>query len=177
MSFSLFTMTVETFTTMLGTLSQLLEKGAEHARTRQIDPGTLVQARLAPDMYPLAKQVQFSCELACRTTARLMGAEAPSFPEDEESFAGFKSRIQRTLDYLRGARESAFAGAEERPIELPIQGDLVLTMPGHQLLRDWGLPNFYFHVVTAYAIMRHHGVDLGKRDFMTHVAPFMSRRS
>lgn len=177
MKSAVYTMAIETFVPLLGTLSKLLDKGAEHARTKQIDPGTLVRARLAPDMYPLATQVQIACYQALAGVARLTGgAEPPRFESQEEDLEALKARIQQTIDTLKQVPESAFDGAEERVIKLPLLNDLVLEMKGPQFLREWNLAHFYFHLVTAYDILRHSGVELGKPDYMSHVAGSLRKR-
>jgi len=168
MSFSMYSMALDTFVPMLGSLSALLDKGAEHARAKGLDPATLANARLAPDMYPLIKQIQIACDNAKGATARLMGQEPPRFEDNEQTLDELKARIAKTVEYLRTAREPAFKGAAERRIEFPLINDLVLDMSGAEYLRDWALPHFYFHVVTAYDILRHNGVEIGKRDYLSY---------
>src|SRR5262249_42703977 len=137
----------------------------------------LMDARLAPDMFPLVKQVQIACDHAKNSTARLMGQEPPRFGDDEQTLDELKARIAKTLDYLKGAPAIAFEGAEDRNIEIALPGDLLLTMNGGQYLKDWALPHFYFHLVTAYGILRRNGVDIGKRDYLGHVGAFIRPRS
>ncbi len=172
----LYAMAVETFVPMLRALSNILDKGAQHASAKKFDPAVLVTARLAPDMFPLVKQVQIACDHAKNATARLMGREPPRFEDSEQTLDELKTRIARTIDYLEGAPAAAFAGAEERDITVPLFNDLVLEVNGLQLLRDWALPHFYFHVVTAYNILRHNGVDIGKRDYLSHVGSAIRQR-
>jgi uncharacterized protein len=167
---------VGTFMPVLRTLSTLLDKGAQHAAAAGLDPAALLDARLAPDMYPLAMQVRLACDHAKNGTARLIGLEPPPFAEVEPTLSELQARIARTIEYLGGVPEAAFAGAAEREIRMPLQAGLSLEMTGLQFLRDWALPHFYFHVVTAYDILRHHGVALGKRDFMAHIG-YAIRRS
>jgi len=162
-------MSIGTFAPTLGTLSNLLDKGAEHMRDEKRDPDTLVTARLAPDMFALAKQVQIACDFAKNSTAILAGKTAPSFEDKEKTIAELKDRIARTVKYLETFAASAFDAAADRQIKYPLQDELALEMNGFQFLRDWTLPNFYFHVVTAYDIMRHNGVTIGKRDYMAHI--------
>jgi hypothetical protein len=166
---SMHTMAIDTFVPMLRSLSEILDKGAAHASARKLDPAALVNARLAPDMYPLAKQVQQACDHAKNSTARLMGLEPPPFEDNEQTLDELKGRIAKTIDYLQKARAAAFEGAEDRELRIPLPNNLQLEMTGVQFLRDWTLPHFYFHVVTAYDIIRHSGVDIGKRDYMSHV--------
>jgi hypothetical protein len=167
---SVYTMAIETFVPMLRSLSALLDKGAQHASAKHLDSAVLVNARLAPDMFPLVKQVQVACDQAKNSTARLMGQEPPRFEDTEQTFGELKVRIARTIDYLQSAPAAAFDGAENRDLRIPLPNNLVLEMNGLQFLRDWTLPHFYFHVVTAYDILRHNGVEIGKRDYLSHVA-------
>jgi hypothetical protein len=169
MKISMYTMTIDTFVPMLRSMSEILDKGAEHARAKKLDPSTLVDARLAPDMYSLDKQVQLACDQAKNSTARLMGLEPPPFEDNEKTLDQLKARIAATIDYLKKARAAAFEGAEDREIRIALPNDLQLEMTAVQFLRDWSLPHFYFHVVTAYDILRHSGVDIGKRDYLSHV--------
>jgi hypothetical protein len=170
-------MAVETFVPTLRTLSSLLDKGAEHAKAKKLDPATLVNARLAPDMYPLVKQVQIACDFAKSTAARLAGREPPSFEDNEQTLDELKARIVKTIDYVQSVPASAFEGAEGRPIKFPLIENLVFEANGIQYLRDWSLPHFYFHVVTAYDILRHSGVEIGKRDYLSHVGYAIRQRA
>ncbi len=169
MSFSLYAMSAETFVAVLGDLASFLAKGAE----KKLDPET---ARLAPDMFPLTKQVQIATDHAKNTVALLAGREPPKFADDEKTFDALQARIAKTIDYVKSVPASAFAGGEERQIVLPLFADMVLDAKGWQFLRDWSLPHFYFHVVTAYDILRHHGVEIGKRDFMPHVGAYIRQK-
>lgn len=169
MRISVYTMVIDTFAPMLRSMSEVLDKGAQHARAKKLDPAVLVNASLAPDMYPLVKQVQLACDHAKNSTARLIGDEAPRFEDSEQTLDELKARIAKTLEYLKKANVSAFEGAEDREIRIPLPNDLILEMTGVQFLRDWALPHFYFHVVTAYDILRHSGVEIGKRDYLSHV--------
>ena len=174
MKISMYTMSVEAFVSTLRALTKVIEKAAEHAAAKKFDPAVLVNARLAPDMFPLVKQVQIACDFAKNSTGRLTGEEPPRFEDNEQTLEQLKARIARTIDYLRGARAAAFEGAEEREISIPIPTGGSFKMNGLELLRDWSLPNFYFHAVTAYDILRHNGVDLGKRDFLPEMHRYMS---
>lgn len=159
-----------TFVPMLRTLSELLDKGAAHASATGGDPAALLGARLAPDMFTLAQQVQMACYYALDTTARVTGAEPPR-PGDaaDATLDAAKARIAATIARIEQAGAAPFAGADERDIVLPLQGELVLAMKGLRFFRDWGAPHFYFHVVTAYDILRSSGVPLGKRDYITRI--------
>jgi uncharacterized protein len=175
-TFSAYGMAIETFAPMLRTLSTLLDAGARHASAKGFDPAVLVNARLAPDMYPLVRQVQLACDAAQDGAARLIGKEAPHVENDEQTLDALKARIATTVDYLATLSATAFKGAEDRDISLPLIDDLVLEMKGFQYLRDWALPHFYFHVVTAYDILRHSGVEIGKRDYLSHVGYAVRQR-
>lgn len=177
MTVSIYTMSVDTFVPMLRSLSVLLDKAAEHARAKGLDPDSLVNARLAPDMFPLAKQVQVACDQAKNGTARLTGQEPPRFEDNEKTLADLKARIAKTLEYLDAIRPAHFEGARTRQIAFALNDEFALDMDGVQYLRDWALPHFYFHVVTAYAILRHNGAEIGKRDYLSHVGYAIHRRN
>jgi hypothetical protein len=166
---SIYAMAIETYVPMLRSLSHVLDQGAKKAGS-----GDLVNGRLAPDMYTLAKQVQLACDQATDSTARLSGQTAPQFEDNEKTFEELKARIAKTLEYVESVRASAFDGAEDRKITIPIpENNIDFEMDGLQYLRDWALPHFYFHVVTAYGILRHSGVDIGKRDYMNQVGKYI----
>ena len=178
MKTSTYSFAPETFVPMLKSLSNILDKGVEHASARKSDPAALVNARLAPDMYTLAQQVQIACDQAKDATARLTGQDAPQFENIEKTIEELKARITKTIDYVQSVRAALFEGAEDRKIIIPIPEDnMEFEMNGLQFLRDWALPHFYFHVVTAYDILRHNGVDIGKRDYMSHVGGYIRQRS
>jgi hypothetical protein len=165
----LHTITVDTFVPMLRSLSTIFDKAIERAKAKSFDGAVLANARLAPDMYPLIRQVQIACDMAKNGTARLMGREPPRFEDNEQTLEELKARIVKTIDYLEKADAGAFQGAEDRDIRIPFPDGRLLEMKGLQFLRDWALPHFYFHVVTAYDILRHNGVDIGKLDYLSHV--------
>ena len=166
MTVSLHDMSTESFVPMLRAVSGVLDKGAEHARAAKVDPRDLVIAQLAPDMFPLVMQIQIACDHAVRTVASLTGREAPQFENTEKTIDDLKRRITKSIAFIEGTTEKAFAGAETRKIEIPGPPGMKFVFTGHQLLRDWALPHFYFHVVTAYDILRNKGVPIGKRDFL-----------
>jgi uncharacterized protein len=166
MKISMYTMSVETFVPALRMLSKLLDKGAQLASAKKFEPSVLANARLAPDMFSLIQQVQLACDFAKNSTGRLVGQDAPRFEDNEKTLDELKTRIARTVDYLEGVRAPAFEGSEDRDIKIPLR-DTSLDMKGLPYLKTWVLPNFYFHVVTAYAILRHNGVEVGKRDFLS----------
>jgi uncharacterized protein len=163
-----YSMSIETFVPALRTLSRLLDKAAAHAAAKSLDPAVLVEARLAPDMYPLTSQVRLACHHAEDCVARLLGQDAPSVEGSDKTLEEMKARIDRTVAHLEKAPPASFEGAEKRNVVMPLVDPLVFEADGLSLLRDWSLPHFYFHLVTAYDILRHNGVDLGKRDYLSH---------
>ena len=165
MKISMHAMSVDVFTHTLGSLSAFLEKGQAHATQRTFEPAVLLGSRLPPDMFPLSRQVQIACDVAKSAVARLAAQEPPRFPDTETSFEELHARIARTVDYLKGVPASALEGAETRDIRLPT-GERTLEFKGLAFLEHWAIPNDFFHVTTAYAILRHNGVELGKRDFL-----------
>jgi hypothetical protein len=126
----------------------------------------LTTARLAPDMLPLARQILIACDAPKLGIARISGIEAPKFEDNEVTFADLKARIQKTLDYLESVPAKAIDGTEDKEITFPVGREKTLTMKAQAYLTTWVLPNFFFHVTTAYAILRHNGVDLGKSDYL-----------
>jgi len=165
MPLSMYQACVPVFTQGLGSLSAILDKAAAHAAAAKIEPAALLQARLFPDMFPLLRQVQVAADFAKGTTARLAGAEPPRFEDTETGFDDLKARLGRTLDYVKGFRPEDIDGSEEREITVPIRGES-MTFRGQVYLLNLALPNFWFHAATAYGILRHNGVELGKRDFI-----------
>jgi hypothetical protein len=165
MKISMHTMSVDIFARALGNLSACLEKGQAYAAQRKFEPAVLLGSRLAPDMLPLTRQVQIASDISKNAVARLAAREPPRFPDTETSFEELHARIARTLDYLKSVPASALEGAETRDIKFP-SGDRTLEFKGLDYLQHWAIPNVFFHVTTAYAILRHNGVELGKRDFL-----------
>jgi len=163
---SMHTMSVEAFVPTLTGLGKILDKAAQHASAKKFDPSVLVNARLAPDMFPLSKQVQIACDFAKGAAARLAGKEAPKFEDNEQTIDELKARVAKTLDYVKSFGPAAFEGAEDRDIKLSFPNGMSLEFKGLAFLRDWALPNFYFHAVTAYDILRHNGIEIGKRDYL-----------
>lgn len=149
----------------LGALSKVLDKGATHSAARRIDESVLLSARLYPDMFALTRQVQIACDQARRGAIRLAGKEPESIPDTETTFADLSARIARTIAALNALTPADFAGAEARSITFKA-GPREITFTGADYIRRWILPNYYFHAATAYAILRHNGVELGKADFL-----------
>jgi len=165
MSRSMRDLSVPVFDAMLANLSAVLGKAAEHAAARGFDPSVLLQSRLYPDMLPLLRQVQIACDAAKYGVARLTGTEAPRDPDDETSIEQLQARIGRVRAFLAVVPAQAFEGSESRRVEVPVRTQ-VYAFHGRDFLLRWAMPNFYFHMTTAYALLRHNGVELGKRDYL-----------
>lgn len=166
MSISMHAASVPVFTQMLGSLSALLHKAESHAEQRKIDAEALLQARLFPDMFPLRRQVQIACDFARGVSARLAGVEVPSSPDTEKTFAELQGLIEKTLSFIGGLSPSQFANSESREIVTRPGTPKEKRFNGQAYLLSYGLPQFFFHVTTAYALLRHNGVELGKGDYM-----------
>jgi hypothetical protein len=160
---------IDTFVPALRTLAGVLDKGAAHAREKGADPEALLKERLAPDMYPLSSQIQLSCHHAKDGTARATGQEPPKVEIKELTFDQHKALIARTVDTLQAIGGSAFADAANRKVDLSLSGGRVFESNAIEFVQHWSIPHFYFHVVTVYDILRHLGVPLGKRDFMSGI--------
>jgi hypothetical protein len=173
MSVSLHTVAVDTCLPMLRVLSGLLDKAVAHAGDKAPE---LLGARLAPDMLPLARQVKLVCHQVLLLAARLRGEEPPvNGGDDDTSFEAMKERIAGAIAVIEGVPEATFAEAEARTIAFPLIADMSVAMTGAQYVQHWILPNFYFHLVTAYDILRNQGVPLGKGDYMAHLGPYIRR--
>lgn len=149
----------------LGVLDTLLDKAAAYAAAKNFDVGVLLGSRLAPDMFPLTRQVQIACDMAKGMAGRLAGQKLPVFEDVETTLPELKQRIARTLAYVDSIDDAAFAGAEQREVRVPTRAE-ELVFNGSEYLVGFALPNFYFHVTAVYLILRHNGVELGKRDFL-----------
>jgi uncharacterized protein len=165
MKISMQAMSIGTFVSNLEHVSKFLDKGMQHAAAKKFEPGVLVNARLAPDMFPLSRQIQIACDVAKNGSARLAGLDAPRFEDKESTLEELRARIARTIEYLKSIPANAFDGSEDRDIKIPIP-ERTIEMKGLPYLQTWALPNFYFHMVATYAILRHNGVELGKNDFL-----------
>jgi uncharacterized protein len=165
MPLSMYQASVPVFTRMLGVLSKILEKGAAYAEARKIDPSVLISDRLAPDTLPLSSQVQIASDMAMRGAARLAGVEFPNNPDTEATFPELQERIAKTLRFLDALSADQIDESEERSITIKMR-DGEMTFTGRDYLLNFVLPNLYFHVTTAYLILRHDGVELGKKDFL-----------
>ncbi len=162
----LYTASVPLFNQLLGGLANVLAKAAAHAEARKIEPNALLQARLFPDMFPVLRQVQVACDFAKGIAARLAGVEVPSFEDKEQSFADLQARIAKTLAFINGLTPQQFDGSEAREIVTQAGTAKEKRFTGQSYLLTYGLPHFFFHITTAYAILRHNGVEVGKKDYV-----------
>jgi len=165
MKLSMYQASAPRFAAMLRNLAAILDKAEAHAAARKIDPAALTAFRLYPDMFPLTRQVQIACDTAKGAVARLAGMEVPKHEDTEQTFAELKARIAKTLDFVESVPAERIEGSEEREIVVRLRGQ-DMKFSGLQYLLGVAQPNFYFHVTTAYDILRHNGVELGKRDFL-----------
>jgi uncharacterized protein len=170
MSISMSSASVPICVTMLGNLAHFLDKAQAFVDTRKCEPTALTQYRLAPDMLPFARQVLIACDAAKNGIARLSGEAAPKFDDTETTIAELKERIAKTIAYLQSVPAEKLNGTEAREITFPVGRDATRTLSGEAYLKHWMLPNLFFHVTTAYAILRHNGVDLGKADYLLGAA-------
>lgn len=165
MAFTTYDASVPVFRQMLGSLSALLEKAEAHAKANGMDVTELLEARLAPDMFTFTRQIQIACDHAKGCVARLAGVELPKFDDTEKTVAELQERIRKTLDFVNGVSREQFAGAEDRDIKLVFPW-ATYDFKGSRYLTYWALPNFFFHATTAYDLLRHKGVAIGKADFL-----------
>jgi uncharacterized protein len=165
---SLYETTVLQFKITLGQIDKWLDAGVALAESKKFDPSVLLNARLAPDQYPLLRQIQAACDAAKSTAARLTGQEPPKHPDTETTLEEIRARIAKVLAYLDTFKAEDFVAAEERKIVLPFMPDKYLLAPDY--VTQLQLPNFYFHATHAYAILRHNGVGLGKTDYIGHLS-------
>jgi hypothetical protein len=165
MSLDMYQSSIPVFVRMLGNLSAILDKGAAHATAKNIDPSILINARLAADMYPLSRQVQIATDMVKGCAARLAGLEIPSYEDNEATFSELQERISKTMAYLQSFNADQINGSEERTVTLKIRGKEFCFL-GQPYLLNFVLPNLYFHITTAYAILRHNGVEIGKLDYL-----------
>jgi hypothetical protein len=166
MSLSMHTASVPVFQQMLAALGNVLAKAESHAAERKIDPAALLQSRLFPDMFPLTRQVQIACDFATSVSARLAGAEVPAYEGGDQTFADLRQRIAATLAFVGGLDAARFQGSEQREIVLRPGTPKERRIGGEAYLLAYGLPQFFFHVTTAYDLLRHGGVEIGKKDYM-----------
>ena len=165
MKISMHAMSHDVFKKALTQLLFVIEKGVANAKARNFDPNVFVTQRLAPDMLPFARQVQLASDFAKNSMARLAGIDPPKFEDNEATIDELVARVKKTLEYIDTVPAAALESSEERDIRIPLR-DRTLEMKGLAFLQNWALPNFFFHHVTAYNVLRHNGVDIGKRDFL-----------
>jgi hypothetical protein len=165
MTLSMYQASVPVFDRQLGAMANILEKGAAYADAHRIDPSILIGSRLYPDMFALGRQVQIASDAAKGAIARLAGADVPSWEDTETTFDQLRDRCARTRAFIAGFKAGQIDGSEEREIVLAMRAGS-MTFTGQQYLLAFALPNFYFHVSMTYAILRHNGVEVGKRDFL-----------
>jgi uncharacterized protein len=165
MNISMYQASAPRFVNTLNNLVAILDKAQAHAEAKQIDPAALTTSRLYPDMFPMARQVQIACDTAKGAVARLAGVEVPKHDDTEQTFPELKARIAKTIAFIKSVKPGQIDGSEDREIVLKL-GGREITFKGMQYLLGFAHPNFYFHVTTAYNILRHNGVEIGKRDFI-----------
>ena len=165
MTLSIYQASVPVFQKMLGNLKVLLQKGESYAQAKKIEPSVLLNTRLYLDMFSLTRQVQIATDVAKGACARLSGQEIPKYDDTETTFAELYARIDKTLAYLATFKAADLDGQEDRAITI-LPGGKEMHFKGQAYLLHWALPNFYFHVMATYAILRHNGVDVGKMDFL-----------
>ena len=165
MSLSMSAVALPTISRMLGNLNEILVKAQSHCEAKKIDPNALLQARLFPDMLPLPRQIQIACDGVKFAVARLGSVDAPKFEDNEATFDELRARISNTLAFVNSVSAAAIDGTEAKTITIPMR-EKSIEMLGQPYLLHFVLPNLYFHVATAYAILRHNGVEIGKRDFL-----------
>jgi hypothetical protein len=157
---------VPAYLQILGSLTGLLDKAEAHCKARNIAPEVLLTARLFPDMLPFSKQIQLATDFATKGCARLTHSEVPSTPDTEKTFEELKQRLAKTIDHVKSYKPAQFEGADLKDVTFPAGPDKSITLKGQQFLSAFSFPNFYFHAATAHGILRHNGVEIGKRDFL-----------
>jgi uncharacterized protein len=163
---SFYDSTVPAFINILGALNGLLNKAEAHCKAKKIKEDVMLGMRLYPDMLPLTKQFQLACDFAAKGSARLAHVDLPTTPDTETTFEELRQRIAKTIDYLRTFKPAQFEGAEAKEVTFPIGPTDTMTLPGQVYVNRSVFPNFFFHAATAHGILRHNGVEIGKRDFL-----------
>lgn len=157
---------VPAYLQMLNSLTGLLTKAEAHCEAKKIQPEVLLGARLYPDMLPLSKQIQLVSDFAAKGCARVTHSEVPSTPDTEKTFGELKQRLANTIAYVKTYKPEQFEGADKKEVTFPAGPDRSITVSGQQFISSFSFPNFYFHAATAHGILRHNGVEIGKRDFL-----------
>ena len=163
---SFYDATVPGFLQILNSLTGSLNKAEAHCKAKNINPEILLGARLYPDMLPFSKQIQLVSDFAAKGCARLTHSDVPSTPDTEKSFEELRQRLAKTIDYLKAFKPAQFEGGDSKDVTFPVGPDRSLTLKGQAFLNNFAFPNFYFHAATAHGILRHNGVEIGKRDFL-----------
>jgi uncharacterized protein len=166
MTLSMHTLSIPVFKQMLGGLQTVLRKAETHAAEKKIDPDALLQARLFPDMFPLLRQVQVASDFAKSVSARLANVEVPKLADDEKTFADLQARLEWVIKFIDGLQAAQFDGADTREIVTQAGTPKEKRFTGQSYLLNYGFPHFFFHTTTAYAILRHNGVEVGKKDYI-----------
>ncbi|MEJ7745850.1 MAG: DUF1993 domain-containing protein [Luteimonas sp.] len=166
MTISMHAASAPVFKQLLGALGEILAKAEAHAAQKKIDPNALLQARLSPDMFPLTRQVQIACDFAKGVSARLAGADVPVYDDKETTFEELRGLVAKTIAFIDGLDAKQFDGSDTREITLRPGTPKERKIAGQAYLLSYGLPQFFFHLTTAYALLRHNGVELGKKDYM-----------
>ncbi len=163
---SFYDATVPAFLQVLNSLSGLLTKAEAHSNAKNIQPEVLLGARLYPDMLPLSRQIQLASDFAAKGCARLAHSEVPSTPDTEKTFDELKQRLAKTIEYVKSFKPAQFEGADAKDVTFPVGPEKTMTMKGQQFISGFSLPQFYFHAAIAHGLLRHNGVEVGKRDFL-----------
>ena len=163
---SFYDSTVPAYLQMLSSLTGLLAKAEAHCEAKKIKPEVLLNARLYPDMLPFTRQIQLACDYAAKGCARLSHSEVPSTPDIETSFAELEQRLSKTIDYLKSFKPAQFEGGDAKDVSFPSGPNATTTVKGQEFVNRISFPNFYFHTAIAHGILRHNGVEIGKRDFL-----------
>jgi hypothetical protein len=165
MAYSIYDASITPFIRGLENLSKIIAKAVAQAKDEHIELSSLLEARLAPDMHPFTRQIQIASDGAKGAAARLAAVEPPSFPDTETTFAELQARIAKTVEYLKSFKREQIEGAEDRTVVMKFpQGEMKFT--GRDFLTNFALPNFYFHLTTAYGLLRHKGITIGKMDYL-----------
>lgn len=165
MSLTMYQASIPSFIRMLENMSNILDKAAAYTESKNIDPSVLIQSRLAPDMYPLNRQIQIATDMVKGCAARLASIDVPRYVDNEATFAELQARIAKTIDFLTRVSADQINGSEEKTVTLKLRGKEISFL-GQPYLFHFVIPNFYFHITAAYAILRHNGVEIGKMDFI-----------
>jgi hypothetical protein len=163
---SFYDSTIPLFINILGALNGLLNKAEAHCKAKNINPEVMLGMRLYPDMLPLTKQFQLATDFAGKSAARLAHVEVPTTPDTEKTFEELRQRIAKTIDYLKAFRPAQFDGADAKEVTFPVGPTNTMTVKGQEYINRSVFPNFFFHAATAHGILRHNGVEIGKRDFL-----------